>query len=601
MHTTFASAERVFETEDSSMNHALIRTRTRRLIATSALLLLLGGLPARAAWAPEPSRGRSSVGITAGPSAFTASTGGTTRAAKKFGWGKPVARDEFDYRGSPNPKKWSVYDSAGHAGNGLRSPGAWHVNGRAAKVVGDRHGTTGGMSAKFGHRHYGRWEVRMKTNVRDPEYHPVLLLWPDSGDWPCDGEIDFAEGTSAPGKIHFFQHYSCANEQTSAARRVDTTKWHNYAVEWTPDGVVGYLDGVRWFRDANADHQPPGPMHQTVQLDWFPDGTATSRSWMKVAWVRVYDAPLARTTQRTGRIKLAVLGDVNHDGNGSKSSREGKIASSIAAWGPRAVALVGDFQYDYGDCASLVKEFDRTGWGALMPRLIGTAGPTHDYGSDTSSAADYSRHMEGTCPGQTSGPSLSARTWSRVIKPFKPHLVDLGAWTVISMPSGQWRGEYADAYGTRWSGPALTDWLRRAVKRAQTRGDHVVVMEHEPYWTSASSDHSEEEGDAQRPWIRVLNRRHVRLLLGGHQHNYERFRPQRLDGTPDAARGIQQFQVSTGGIGLRSFTSTAPNSVARSSDTYGWLRLVLRPDGSYTWRFVPVEGSFADSGRRAAP
>jgi beta-glucanase (GH16 family) len=580
------------------MSHALAHARTSRLVAAVAMLFLLGGLPARAARPPEPAGRDTAPARTDDASVVSAARAATTTAAKRFGWGKPVARDEFSYTGAPKPKKWSVYDSAGHAGNGLRRPQAWHVNGHAAKVVGDRHGTTGGMSAEFGHRRYGRWEVRMKTNVRDPEYHPVLLLWPDSGDWPCDGEIDYAEGTSALRRMHFFQHYSCANEQTSATRRVDTTQWHNYAVEWTPDGVVGYLDGVEWFRDTDPDHQPPGPMHQTVQLDWFPDGTETSRSWMKVAWVRVYDVPAARTARATGRIRLAVLGDVNHDGNGSKGSREGKIAAGIAAWNPRAIALVGDFQYEYGDCASLVDEFDRTGWGDLLPKVIGAAGPTHDYDSDRSSAADYSRHMEGTCPGQTSGPSLSARTWGHTIKPFKPHLVDLGAWTVISMPSGQWRGDYADAYGSRWSGPALTDWLRRAVKRVQARGDHVIVMEHEPYWTSGTSDHSESEGDEQRPWIKVLDRFHVRVLLAGHQHNYERFRPQRLDGTPDAD-GIQQFQVSTGGIGLRPFTSTARNSAARSSDTYGWLRLVLRPDGSYKWRFVPTEGSFTDSGSRA--
>jgi hypothetical protein len=30
-------------------------------------------------------------------------------------------------------------------------------------------------------------------------------------------------------------------------------------------------------------------MHQTIQLDWFPDGTATKPSQMQVDWVRVYN------------------------------------------------------------------------------------------------------------------------------------------------------------------------------------------------------------------------------------------------------------------------------------------------------------------------
>ena len=34
-------------------------------------------------------------------------------------------------------------------------------------------------------------------------------------------------------------------------------------VEWTSVGIVGYLDGVEWFRDTDPTHQPPGPMHQT--------------------------------------------------------------------------------------------------------------------------------------------------------------------------------------------------------------------------------------------------------------------------------------------------------------------------------------------------
>jgi hypothetical protein len=30
-------------------------------------------------------------------------------------------------------------------------------------------------------------------------------------------------------------------------------------------------------------------MHQTIQLDWFPDGTATTPSQMQVDWIRVYN------------------------------------------------------------------------------------------------------------------------------------------------------------------------------------------------------------------------------------------------------------------------------------------------------------------------
>ena len=211
-------------------------------------------------------------------------------AAVAHRWGSPVAGDEFNYTGAPNAAKWSVYNSAGHAGEGLRRPGQIKVDGSKATITGTSAGTTGGMSAKFDRRKYGRWETRMKVSARDPQYHPVLILWPDSGKWPCHGEIDYAEGTKDPGKMNFFHHYSCSNKQTYASKVLDATQWHHYAVEWTPTAIVGYLDGVEWFRDATPSHQPPGPMHQTIQLDWFPSGSAgTKQTTMDVDWVRVYD------------------------------------------------------------------------------------------------------------------------------------------------------------------------------------------------------------------------------------------------------------------------------------------------------------------------
>jgi hypothetical protein len=45
---------------------------------------------------------------------------------------------------------------------------------------------------------------------------------------------------------------------------------------------------VKWFEDNDPAHQPPGSMHQTLQLDWFPDSTPNGPGEMRVDWVRVY-------------------------------------------------------------------------------------------------------------------------------------------------------------------------------------------------------------------------------------------------------------------------------------------------------------------------
>jgi len=226
---------------------------------------------------------------------FTATVGSTQAAAtvpksaaRRFSWGTAVSRDEFNYTGAPNPTLWKVYNSSGHGGHGLRRPSAWSVNGSYATVTGNSKGTTGGMSANYAQK-YGRWEVRMRTNKRDSEYHSILMLWPaGTTRWSTCPEVDFAESTKDVTKIKFFLHYGCAPDQTRAVRTIDTTQWHNYAVEWTSTHITGYIDGVQYFKDTNKRHLPPGAMHQTIQEDWFPDGTTTRTSTMSIDWARVY-------------------------------------------------------------------------------------------------------------------------------------------------------------------------------------------------------------------------------------------------------------------------------------------------------------------------
>ncbi|MDQ0820831.1 hypothetical protein QFZ79_003204 [Arthrobacter sp. V4I6] len=224
------------------------------------------------------------------PAAAAATTGSGTQAATNFNWGPVLAGDEFSNTGAPDSTKWSVFKGPGHHRQGIRSPQAWSVGNGVATVKGDAAGTTGGMSAKFAQQKYGRWETRMRTNDRDPEYHPVLILWPNDNSSPNCAEIDYAESSTDTSMMKFFLHYECDGKdfQTHAAKPVDSTQWHNYAVEWTPAGITGYIDGVKTFSDTNPAHQPTVGMHQTLQLDWFPDGSATKPSEMQVDWVRVY-------------------------------------------------------------------------------------------------------------------------------------------------------------------------------------------------------------------------------------------------------------------------------------------------------------------------
>jgi hypothetical protein len=75
----------------------------------------------------------------------------------------------------------------------------------------------------------------------------------------------------------------------------------------------------------------------------------------------------------------------------------------------------------------------------------------------------------------------------------------------------------------------------------------------------------------------ILYNHKVDVVLNGHDHIYERFLPQRPDGTVDLAHGIRQFTVGTGGANLTLFDTIAANSEVRNNDTYGVLKLTLHP------------------------
>jgi acid phosphatase type 7 len=109
---------------------------------------------------------------------------------------------------------------------------------------------------------------------------------------------------------------------------------------------------------------------------------------------------------------------------------------------------------------------------------------------------------------------------------------------------------------------------------------------------------SGQHGDtaAVAPLWQALYEAGAEIVLSGHDHNYERFAPQTAGGSLDAARGIRQFVVGTGGKNHYALSSARPNSEVRDGDTFGVLKLTLGPS-SYSWQFIPESGkTFSDSG-----
>jgi hypothetical protein len=119
-----------------------------------------------------------------------------------------------------------------------------------------------------------------------------------------------------------------------------------------------------------------------------------------------------------------------------------------------------------------------------------------------------------------------------------------------------------------------------------------LAIWHDPRFTSGP------HGDtlAVAPFWDALYAAGAELVISGHDHAYERFRPMDPSGGLDTDHGMVQLIAGTGGGGGTAFGSIRANSVVHDGNTLGVLQLALRED-SWDWRFIPVPGSpFTDSG-----
>jgi hypothetical protein len=254
---------------------------------------------------PHTSSNRAAVPSRSGsPRASSTVSGGQETAAGRHGWNDLVARDDFQ-GDRVDPAAWEVYDGDGHAGNGRRSPDAVSVRDGVLTITGWPDGTTGGMAWKRGARKTGRWEARVRMSRGCACYHPVLLLWPTRGGGGVapaggGGEVDYMEVIDSGRRdaANFFLHFGPPerDDRLQAQVSVDLTEWHHFAVEWSNSGVIGYIDGKRWFHTDDRRVLPPAEMGQTIQLDWFPAEQAQTGEgvdWkvpatMEVDWIKMY-------------------------------------------------------------------------------------------------------------------------------------------------------------------------------------------------------------------------------------------------------------------------------------------------------------------------
>ena len=257
---------------------------------------------------------------------------------------------------------------------------------------------------------------------------------------------------------------------------------------------------------------------------------------------------------------LVGAGDIA-DCHRSADARTADLIDGIAG----RVFAAGDLAYPSGTARQFRDCYGPT-WGRFRSRTSPAIG-NHEY--ETAGARPYFDEFGAAAGARGKG-------W---------YAFDLGTWRIYVLNSncGIVRCGRASAQGR---------WLR-ADLAANPRAC-VAAIWHHPLFSSG------EHGDSvrsRRLW-RPLAAAGADVVLNGHDHDYERFAPQTIDGdqSPD---GMREFVVGTGGAPLRRFGHVAANSVARSAAAHGVLKLTLR-SGGYAWTFVPVAGkTYADSGAAA--
>lgn len=191
---------------------------------------------------------------------------------------------------------WRPFDSAGHAGNGLRHPSALALDGQGNLVITGQNSNgqivSGGMAGRTDFT-YGRVVFRVRTEP-DPTgtMSGVVLTWPKHQWSPEYTENDMYEtGPRVNNRSQFdsFIHFGRTTEwQKWTTHEFDPSQWRTVAMEWYPNLLEIYVDGQLGLSISDPAVIPDNLHHIGIQLDARAQRTLSRPVRMYVDYVRVY-------------------------------------------------------------------------------------------------------------------------------------------------------------------------------------------------------------------------------------------------------------------------------------------------------------------------
>ncbi len=159
---------------------------------------------------------------------------------------------------------------------------------------------------------YGRAEARLKLPSGQGIWPAFWTLGAnfETVNWPGSGEIDIMENIGRePNIVHGTVHgpnYSGGNGIGGGYTLTTALSedFHVYAIEWEPDEIRWYVDGIHYFTVTRDQIETAGNtwvydhpfffiMNVAVGGYWpgYPDATSTFPQTMEADYVRVYQAP----------------------------------------------------------------------------------------------------------------------------------------------------------------------------------------------------------------------------------------------------------------------------------------------------------------------
>jgi calcineurin-like phosphoesterase family protein len=282
---------------------------------------------------------------------------------------------------------------------------------------------------------------------------------------------------------------------------------------------------------------------------------------LSVISLAVLTVPINQRAEAGGPPVLVAAGDIATC-NGSGDEVTARLLDGI----PGRVATLGDHVYQHATADKLAKCY-ASSWGRHAHRTRPAVG-NHDY-------------LPSGAPGYYG--YFGARAGPRGLGYYSYELDD---WHVVVLNSNCGR------VGGCGRGSPQERWLRADL--ADHRRACTVAYWHHPRFSSGANHGSDRAYEA---FWDALYDFGADVVMGGHDHLYERFAPQTPTGRADPDFGIRQFVVGTGGAAHYGFRNQpAHNSQARNGNTFGVLKLILG-SGGYDWQFVAQDGKpFRDAG-----